>query len=292
MNPRAETEESTAAILPPIQAQIAPPRDVHRVGDARRRGWRTPSRRLQREVRHAMAAGQFHLNKQQIVDHRGGSAGAEILSRWHHPRRGVIEPREFLPAINAAGINEQFDSYVVERSLGAIAAQPSISQLYPLWINVSSESLTMRFVYRIVSQLEAAGLSPSNVVLELSENARAESAEAIDALTSLAASGLALAVDDFGVGYSRLLAMKELPVSFVKIDRAFTSGLTDDRSRKIVTALVDLVRATGAEPVAECVEHQADADVLADIGCNLMQGFLWSHPTPLCDEMVDIRQSS
>jgi len=244
---------------------------------------RLQGRILQREIRHAMDVGQFCTAVQPILNIHGGSAGAEVLSRWRHPRRGLLQPGEFLPAIAAAGSNATFDTHVIDRVLTRVAsAGDCLIGHLPLWLNLSSECLNMRFVTWMSERIDTLGLDPTDFVVEVSEHASAESAQATSAIEALAEIGLAIAIDDFGSGYSRLAAMKRLPISFVKIDRAFTTGLdTDDRSRAVTTAIVGLIRALGAEPVAEGIERQEDANVMAQLGCNLMQGFLWDRPAIL-----------
>jgi len=249
---------------------------------------RLQGRILQREIRHALRVSQFRIASQSIIDLRSGSAtsaGAEVLSRWRHPRRGLLHPKEFLPAIAAAGSSATFDAHITSRLFDVVTKTPEILDARPLWINLSSESLNGHFVDSMVERIHAAGLDPASFVIEVSEDASAESKQATAAIEKLADEGLAIAIDDFGSGYSRLGAMKRLPITYVKIDRAFTTGLgRDDRSRGVTNALITLIRALGAEPVAEGIEEEADATAMAELGCHLMQGYLWGRPALINDD--------
>jgi len=237
---------------------------------------RVEGRVLQREIRQGMESDQFVAARQAIATMDGTAIGHEILARWIHPRRGQLAPGVFLPAIQAAGKCADFDDYMMRYVFGTLGVGEA-----PLstWINLTEHSLTGETVEYLASVVETGNIKPGQIVIEVSEEARTESSEAVHVLEQIAELGIDIAIDDFGAGYSRLAAMSKLPVSFVKIDRQFIDGIAQDRSRsKIAVAVVNLIRAIGAKSVAEGVETEADRQLLQELGCDYMQGYLFHRP--------------
>jgi EAL domain-containing protein (putative c-di-GMP-specific phosphodiesterase class I) len=148
-------------------------------------------------------------------------------------------------------------------------------------VNLSARQLAAPSLTAQVGEaLDATGLEPERLCLEITETALLDDAEvALVVLDALHGLGVRLSIDDFGTGYSSLLYLKRYPVDFVKIDRVFVSGLgVSAQDDAIVRAVIDLAHAVGVSVVAEGVETEAQASALRAMGCDLGQGFLWSRP--------------
>ena len=134
----------------------------------------------------------------------------------------------------------------------------------------------------IIRNVEAAGLTPPDVLLEVTESAiMADASSAVALLTRLRGRGFGVAVDDFGTGHSSLAYLRDLPLSVLKIDRSFVGELTSDASALAIAAsIIELARAVGLTVVAEGVETREDAALLRELGCDAAQGWLWSAAVP------------
>lgn len=252
----------------------------HQMFDRTLAAARVEGRVLQREIREAMESAQFVVAQQAIATIDGRTVGHEMLARWQHPRRGVLGPSDFLPAVHASGKCAAFDEYMMERVVSIMSADPASGRpAHSTWLNLTEYSLTEATLDLVQLAASEGRIAPEELVIEVSENSRSESSEAVRILEEMAELGVGIAIDDFGAGYSRLSAMSRLPVSYVKIDRQFIDGLAQDDGRiEIVRAVINLIAAIGAESVAEGVETEEDRSVLADLGCDYMQGFLLHRP--------------
>lgn len=236
---------------------------------------RVEGRVLQREIRAGLAEGQFRVATQTIATTDGQPIGHEVLARWQHPRRGLLAPGSFLPAIDAAGRCGEFDTHILETVLTLGPIEPGQTT----WVNLTQNSLVPSTVDFFTAAVESGRMTPAQFVVEISENASAESEQMVNVIEAIAALGIAIAIDDFGSGYSRLGAMARLPISFVKIDRQFVDGVHRDMQQQVLlSAIVDLIHAIGAEAVAEGVETEQDRAVLETLGCELVQGYLIERP--------------
>ncbi|HEX3804274.1 MAG TPA: GGDEF domain-containing protein [Solirubrobacteraceae bacterium] len=208
---------------------------------------------------------------------------AETLVRWQHPTRGLIGPGEFIPLAEQSGLMGALGDKVLEL---VIAEAERWSQTLPgvqLSVNISGIQLRRpNFGDRVLTMLEAAGLPPATLLFEVTESAILQDVAAAQAILSqLRQAGIRTAIDDFGTGYSSLARLGELPITGVKIDRAFVAGLgNDDKAREIFKAIADIVRAHGLLIIAEGIE---DARALAEIdafGCDFAQGYHLCRPGP------------
>ncbi|QXC62361.1 EAL domain-containing protein [Aquihabitans sp. G128] len=218
---------------------------------------------------------------QPQVDLRTGAAtGAEALLRWEHPERGLLAPGEFIAVAEETGLIVPIGELALRRSLEVATSWPTALRLA---VNVSPKQLTSPdFVRRFLAAVDRSGIDPQRVEVEVTETAVVEPA-ARGVLTELRHHGLGLAVDDFGTGYSSLATLGELPVTVLKIDRAFVAALQPDpghASQVLVQAIIDVAAALEIATVAEGVETEEQADILRSLGCPTAQGFLWSPALP------------
>jgi diguanylate cyclase (GGDEF)-like protein/PAS domain S-box-containing protein len=241
--------------------------------------------RMRHDLERALTGDELRLHYQPIVDLRTGQRlGVEALVRWQHPERGLLAPREFIDHAEESGQIAALGSWVLDT---ACDAARDLSLDGYMSINVSARQLQQAdFVSHVAAALEAHGLPAQRLVLEITETAAvADFDGAIARLTELKALGVQLALDDFGTGYSPLSYLRRFPVDYLKIDRSFVAGIgNSDEDRAIVRGVIDMAHALGLRSVAEGVEDARQRQVLADLGCDLGQGYYWMAPVPL-DEL-------
>lgn len=238
-------------------------------------------RSLEMELRTAVAENQIEAYFQPIAQTACGSAvGFEALARWNHPEKGLIMPSDFIEAAEETGLISTIGVQLLRQ---ACLAMQMVSPETFLSINISPVQLRQNdFVERVLRVLEEEKLSPDRLQIEITEAVvLRDDAVTQHNLLALRHSGMRIAVDDFGLGYSSLSYLKEYPFDTVKIDRSFTGGVTDNgRGLAIVKAIVDLARAIGMDVTAEGVETEEQYLQLKKIGCGKVQGFLFGRPIP------------
>jgi diguanylate cyclase (GGDEF)-like protein/PAS domain S-box-containing protein len=241
---------------------------------------------LEADLRNALRLEQFVLYYQAQVDDSGRLAGAEVLVRWQHPRRGLVPPNEFIPLCEETGLILPLGKWVLEcacAQLAAWAERPDTRHL-TLAVNVSAQQLRQaNFVEQVLGLLDRSGADPKKLKLELTESQLMGNLEdTIAKMTALKAMGVSFALDDFGTGYSSLAYLKRLLLEKLKIDRSFVMDvLTDPNDAAIAKTIVALAQSLGLAVVAEGVETEEQREFLARIGCHAYQGFLFSRPVPL-----------
>jgi diguanylate cyclase (GGDEF)-like protein len=240
---------------------------------------------LQRELTEALAADELVLHYQPLVDLSGaGPRRVEALVRWHHPVRGLIGPGAFLPLAETTGQVHALTWWVLHRALADAALAPEPTAVS---VNVPPSSLRdPRFAGRVVEALEAAGVPPRRLTLEMTESALVDDVDAVRAtLTRLRDAGVGLSLDDFGQGSTSLALLGTLPFTEVKVDRAFVARLADGGrtglDRTIVESVVAIAHRAGMTVVAEGVESAAVLEQVRELGCDAAQGFHLGRPAPL-----------
>jgi EAL domain-containing protein (putative c-di-GMP-specific phosphodiesterase class I) len=212
--------------------------------------------------------------------------GVEALSRWHDPEFGNVSPAVFVALAEEMGIIDRLGEWVLRSGCRQFARwQSDLGDRAPsyLSVNLSARQLAgAGMVETVMSTLEATGLAPRRLCLELTESVFMDEIEgAVGQLRDLCSLGVRLAMDDFGTGYSSLSSLRRFPGEFLKIDRAFVAGLrTDPTAPAIVAAVVSLSEALGLSPVAEGVEAEDEATLLRSLGCRFAQGYLYARPMP------------
>jgi diguanylate cyclase (GGDEF)-like protein/PAS domain S-box-containing protein len=236
---------------------------------------------LDGELRRAVDDGQFVVHYQPVISLADGSVkGAEALVRWQHPDRGLVAPAAFLPVAEENGLIAEIGRMVLAEATTQARRwlDDEVGRL-TVSVNVAARQLAgNRLVGETAAAIDRAGIDPSQLVLEVTEHALLEDIEgATSVLHELSELGVQLSVDDFGTGYSSLVYLRQLPVDQLKVDRAFVSGLpTSERDAAIVAGVISLAHSLGLTVVAEGVEDHGLADRLAELGCELGQGYLWS----------------
>jgi diguanylate cyclase (GGDEF)-like protein/PAS domain S-box-containing protein len=230
---------------------------------------------------------RIHLQPEIAVD-GGAVVGFEALVRWEHPERGLLMPAEFVPLAEETGLIASIGEWVLRRACTEAASWAA--EGLSIAVNVSPRQLSHGdFVDLVASVLAQTGLAPGALCLELTESAVIESGpETLATLQGLKGLGVMLAIDDFGTGWSSLGHLRRFPLDVVKLDQSFVRGLgTEPQDASIAAAIISLAHALGLSIVAEGIETGEQLAMLAALGCDLGQGYLFARPAPL-DAFADI----
>ena len=243
---------------------------------------------LEAELRQALQAGQLRLHYQPKVDARSaGLVGAEALLRWQHPERGLLPPGDFIALAEESGLITPLTDWVLHTACQSLRrwSDQGLPAL-PLSVNLPASSLADA---SLPEQLEGLvrqyQLLPASLMLELTETmVLRDVATAVGVLDRLRALGFGLSLDDFGTGYSSLSHLKRLPMSELKIDRAFITDVArGGRDAALASAIITLGNELGLQVVAEGVETVEQSEFLIGRGCPLQQGYLFARPVPRAD---------
>jgi EAL domain-containing protein (putative c-di-GMP-specific phosphodiesterase class I) len=250
---------------------------------------------VERELRTAIDSGELVLHYQPIVDVAAGSLlGLEALVRWQHPRRGLLEPNEFIPLAEQCGLIFDLGAWVLNEACRQLAEweREGIRPSGRMAINISARQLANAELPGLVADtLARHGLSGEALSLEVTESAVMTSGVPGVVIERLKELGAQLSVDDFGTGYSSLSYLHRLPVDTLKIDRSFVESLGRDEAARVITsAILQLSRALEVDVVAEGVEDLAQIHELIALGCNTMQGFYFSVPLTSTEMGVMLRE--
>jgi len=248
---------------------------------------RTTRTELAGEVEEALAASEIRAWFQpQVSCQTGAISGFEALARWHHPKRGLLQPGAFLPAIEDAGRMEALGHAILFHALDALSTWDEAGLRVPsVSVNFSPTELrNPALVDRVKWEVDRFDMQPGRLTVEILETVVASSKDAaiIETLTALGAHGVNLDLDDFGVGQASLAAIRRFGVSRIKIDRSFVMGLDEDpEQRSMVAAIIAMARQLGVETLAEGVETDAVRAILTEMGCDHLQGYLLARPMPV-----------
>jgi diguanylate cyclase (GGDEF)-like protein len=239
-------------------------------------------RDLERDMRKAIANGEFELYYQPFVDlERSEVLGCEALLRWHHPKLGMVGPAEFIPLAEETGLIVPFGEWVLMTACAEAVKWPDHVKLA---VNLSPAQFRNReLVPSVVSALASSGLAAERLELEVTETAIIHDSEAVfAALVRLQDIGVQIALDDFGTGYSSLSFLQRFPFDKIKIDRSFVNELTSakEEARLIARAVVRFAVSLGKTTTAEGVETKEQQDILRSECCAEMQGYYFSRPRP------------
>ena len=233
------------------------------------------------DLSRAIEEQELELFFQPKVALEGGALrGVEALVRWPHPERGLLAPEEFIEPAEHTGVIRPLTMWVVREALDQADRWRAEGLDVPVAVNLSVRSITPELPDELAAVLDGRPLE-----LEITETVgMGDADEALAVLEQLTALGIRLSVDDFGTGFSSLAYLKRLPVSAIKIDRAFVTEMESDESdRAIVRSTIDLARHLGLEVVAEGVETEEAFEELRALGCDLAQGFAISPPLPAAE---------
>jgi EAL domain-containing protein (putative c-di-GMP-specific phosphodiesterase class I)/ActR/RegA family two-component response regulator len=237
---------------------------------------------LPADLEAAITQHELFLEYQPKLDCRlGRITGAEALVRWRHPSRGVIAPDQFIGLAEETGLIRRLTDWVVAAAATQAASWQAAGLGIEVAINISARDIEdIDLPDRLEQRCRNAGIDPALLTLELTETgAMREAVQMMDVLTRLRIKGFKLSIDDFGTGYSSLVQLQRMPFSEVKIDHSFVMQMTDSKScRVIIEIIVDLARKLGLTSTAEGVESDAALKALAELGCNMVQGYHVSRP--------------
>jgi diguanylate cyclase (GGDEF)-like protein/PAS domain S-box-containing protein len=241
---------------------------------------------LEADLRRALDEGELFLHYQPTIDLASGHlVGAEALARWRHPTRGLVPPTEFIPLAEASALIRPLGAWVLREACRQAAEwQRASSQRdmpFSLSVNLSGKQLQhAQVVQDVAAALEASGLPPESLVLEMTESVLMDDSETVlDILRQLKRLGARLAIDDFGTGYSSLSYLHRFPVDILKIDRSFVERLsrTSDNA-ELARTVVRLGQSLQLQTVAEGVEDSAQFLTLRRMGCDVGQGYYFGRP--------------
>jgi diguanylate cyclase (GGDEF)-like protein/PAS domain S-box-containing protein len=245
---------------------------------------------LERELRHALDRDELTLHFQPVLSLRTGEiSGLEALVRWQHPKRGLLDPAEFVSIAEDSGLIEPVGRWVQERACRQILEwhqQRPDDRPFDVAVNLSARQVAHRDLPATVAEIIArTGLDPVHLRLEITESVLVEeSATAIASLEALNEIGVRLVLDDFGTGYSSLAYLNRFPFHALKIDRSFVDALGIEQERTaIVEAIIGMARALSLEVIAEGVESEVQLSELRRLGCDYAQGHLFHAAMPAGD---------
>lgn len=245
-------------------------------------------RQLEEDLRKALVENGLHLVYQPVVSSRTEQiTGYEALLRWDHPVRGAISPALFVPIAEDSGLIGPIGDWVL-RTACHDAAQ--WAEGVRVAVNVSPiQFANPGLPSTVMNALASAGLAPGRLELEITESVFLNDDDGTDSMFSrLKALGVRLALDDFGTGYSSLGYLKKAPFDKIKIDQSFVRGaaIKGNRNSAIIKAIVSLAEALGMDTTAEGAETQDELDLIRQLGCSHIQGYVYGRPLPAPDVLV------
>jgi len=238
---------------------------------------------METQLHKAIERGEMYLEYQPAVDLRTGLVGGfEALLRWRHPELGMVRPDRFIAVAEHAGLIDGIGDWVMLTAARQLKS----------WHEMGSGNLSMAInfsafqfrrpdlVKRVVSALQEAELDPSAMIVEITESALIRNLDtAIEIVDGLSKAGMNIALDDFGTGYSSLSYLKRFPIDVLKIDRSFLRDFpTHPGDTEIVSAIIAIGHSLGMQVVAEGVETERQLQVLHNMQCDAVQGYLFSKP--------------
>jgi EAL domain-containing protein (putative c-di-GMP-specific phosphodiesterase class I)/GGDEF domain-containing protein len=249
---------------------------------------------LTTELNTALQKGQFELfyqPKAHIRDNR--IVSMEALIRWHHPNLGMISPLEFIPILERNGAIVAVGEWIVEqacRDLHRLEAA-GFGELQ-LSVNVSVRQLKQsQFIDFLKRAIIEQKINAHQLILEITETMVMEDLQkGRETLLALKDLGFQLAIDDFGAGYSSLTYLQHLPIDYLKIDKSLIDGMLDDRSTHVVESVIRLAHGLSLKTVAEGIETEDQLTLIAQLGCDIIQGYLLSRPQPMVKILEWLKQ--
>jgi diguanylate cyclase (GGDEF)-like protein len=241
---------------------------------------------LSLSCRAALERDEFTIHLQPKIDIRDGRiAGAEALARWTHPRYGAIPPTEFVPLLAQAGLSGALTRTVAVQAAQAACTLRDAGLEIPIAINLAPRDLLDGSLPEaLLDILTQAGLQPTALEIEVTEDATIDFEASLSMLDRLRSIGMRVSIDDFGTGYSSLQRLHRLAIDQLKIDRSFIARLAFDPSAlSIVSAAINLARDFGLTTVVEGVEDRETLELVGQLGCDQAQGYVISRPVPTVD---------
>jgi diguanylate cyclase (GGDEF)-like protein/PAS domain S-box-containing protein len=237
--------------------------------------------RLRNEIRDAIARGEFELHYQPVFDIKSRTpCGAEALVRWHHPVKGPLSPDAFIPLAEESGLIVALGEWILEKACTDAASWPAHIKVA---VNLSAAQFRKGGLFEVIlGALVESGLAPERLELEITESVLLENeADYRPMLQQLKNLGVSVVLDDFGQGYSSLGYLTRFPVDKIKIDKAFTQGLSKRADcTAVIASVLTLARSLNIVTTAEGVETEEQFTLLRAAGVHLVQGYLFGRPVP------------
>lgn len=242
---------------------------------------------LDNGIREALALGEFEMHYQaKLATEDKSIIGAEALIRWNSPSLGNISAIELISYAEESGLIKEIGNFILENVFESVALLEKSFGSIVVSINISSLQLQdSEFIYTVMSLLKKTKVNPKMIEFEITETKIMHNIEEnIEKLLRLKRLGIGISIDDFGTGYSSMSYLQKLPIDIIKIDKSFIDEIhLSNDSEILVKAIVSLSKALNLKTVAEGVEVQAQLEHLQNIGCDYIQGYLYSKPLPLKD---------
>jgi len=240
------------------------------------------------EMASAMEDGEFYIHLQPQYNHTTGAiVGAEALARWHHPTKGILFPQKFIPVFEKNGLIARLDEYIWDKACALLSKwKKEGRKIVPVSVNLSRIDMCIPDLFeKLCAMTEKYDISPKMLRLEITESAYMDNpTQLISQVTRLRDHGFIIEIDDFGSGYSSLNTLKDVPVDILKLDMRFlSSNGAGIRSGIILNSIIRMARWLDLEVIAEGVETTSQAEYLRTLGCELIQGHLYSKPLTISD---------
>jgi len=242
--------------------------------------------KMANEFRVALEEGQLCLHYQPIVDLKLATiSGFEALMRWNHPQKGLLLPELFIPIAEETGLIVEASKWALEEACGALErliARIGHDDLF-MSVNFSSPDFaTESFVDTVCGIISRSSIPTRLIHLEITERLlMSQPGNARETLKKCRDAGMSISIDDFGTGYSSLSYLHHFPIDTLKIDRAFVSDMTENESSMaLVKSIIVLAKNMKMHSIAEGVERMEEAKILADLGCDMAQGYFFAKPEP------------
>jgi diguanylate cyclase (GGDEF)-like protein len=234
------------------------------------------------DFRSALSNNELEAFFQPVVNSESGKVtSCEALVRWNHPTQGLLSPAAFVPVVCAGGLSSELAQWMLREVIEQIDVWNKAGVAVPISVNMSAVDIAdTALVDWLLGEIADRQIPARLLSIELTEaELLDQSLRTIETLKRLREAGIATAVDDFGTGYSSLIWLRDLPIGSLKIDRSFIDSMfTDERSETIVRSTIEMAKALHLKIIGEGVENIATASALRELGCDSLQGYLFSKP--------------
>jgi EAL domain-containing protein (putative c-di-GMP-specific phosphodiesterase class I) len=250
---------------------------------------------VRRELTSAFETNALSLVYQPKIDLKTRKlAGVEALIRWSHPQHGPISPADFIPLAEESDVIDDLTSWVADQALGQARIWSDLGFDGSMALNVSARNLNkVQFPDMLAEICARHCFTADRVVVEITETASRQILKLLDTLSRLRLKGFRLALDDFGIGFSSMAQLQQLPFSELKVDRSFVAKMVEAQDCLIITrAIINLGHELGLDVVAEGVESAEALEKLVQLGCDAAQGYYIGRPSPAAGIQALLRGSA
>lgn len=246
---------------------------------------------MQKSLRLAIENKEFTLYYQPQIDVLTNQVvGVEALLRWYHPTKGFVSPLEFIPIAEESGMIQEIGEWVIRAACEQYSSWKEKGFEIPISVNLSAKQFKQVNLSGMIQDIiEETNMNPSHLTIEITESTSMEDVQfTINLLEDLQKKGIEISIDDFGTGYSSLSYLQKLPINCLKIDRSFIQGIESRTSGiALVKTIIDLAQNLNFSVIAEGVETIEQRDILSELGCHKIQGFVYSKPIN-SDEIMEL----